>query len=665
MPDNEYSVLRFGVFELDRRSGELRRSGVLVRLQPQPFKALAFLASRPRLPVTREELQKEIWGDDVNVDFEQGLNHCIKQVRDALGDDAEAPRYVETLPKIGYRFIAPVERLGLEVEPAPPARPAQTAAPPLAAPLPKSSQAEASSSDNAILSVKVRLPSRRPTPPEARARRLWLRASVAIAVVLALGVAAYLVWRWPQLRPWISSPAGKVMLVVVPFDNLSAEPEQEYFCQGVTEEITTQLGRARPDRLGVFARATALQVKGKSITETGRLLKVQYVLEGSCRKAGSSVVITAQLIQVEDETHLWAESYEEKLEDVLAIQREVTRRVVESVIGVLLPAERPKVNPDAQDAYWKGRYYWNHRTTSADLLKSIEFYERAIEADPNYALAHAAMAEAYTLLAAAPYNAALPRDAGPRAQAAARRALEIDPNLAEAHAALAQVEFAYEWDWKTAEKEFQRALELNSNYASAHQWYAELLWATQRPDPAYAQIQRAQELDPLSLVIQVSVGRHYYYQHDFERAIREFRDSIEMAPNFFLGHLYLGLAYSQVNRPEEAIVEFERALETSGHSPLALAALAYARARAGHKAEAGELLNRLRAQARTRHVPAVYFAGVYTGLGDKDQAFGWLEKAYEERSDYLVYLQIEPTFDPLHDDPRFRDLVRRLSLPAR
>ncbi len=642
MPDADVSLLRFGVFELDLKSGELRRSGVLIRLQPQPFKALAFLAGRPSIPVTREELQQEIWGDDVNVDFEQGLNHCIKQIRDALGDDADTPRFIETLPKRGYRFIAPVERIGLKLAPLPMPRPE----PPLV-----------------------------PASKETPASRPWLNVTVAIGrrkftvvlttIAVLLVVSAY--WGMREFGPksaGLGTGTGeKVMLVVVPFENLSNDPEQDYFCQGVTEEITTQLGRSQPGKLGVFARATAEKVKGKPIGEIGRLLRVQYVLEGSCRKANNHVVITAQLIQVKDETHLWAESYEENLEDILAIQRQVTQRVVESVVGVLLPTEHPKVNPEAYDAYWKGRYYWNRRITSAELLKSIEFYQKAIQADPNYALAHAALADSYTLLASAPYDARPPRDAMPKAKAAARRALEIDPNLAEAHAALAQVTFSYDWDWPAAEKEFQRALELNSNYASAHQWYAEYLWATNRPDEAYAQIQRAQGLDPLSLVIQVSIGRHFYYQHDFERASREFRDSIEMEPSFFLGHLYLGLAESQAGRFDEAIAELQQPVQISGGSPLSLAALAYAHARAGHRAEALSLLNRLRALAQSRHVAAIYFAGVYTGLGDKDQALNWLQKAYEERSDYLVYIQLEPTFDPLHDDPRFRELVRRLNLP--
>ncbi len=259
-----------------------------------------------------------------------------------------------------------------------------------------------------------------------------------------------------------------------------------------------------------------------------------------------------------------------------------------------------------------------HGRTPDDLGQSISFYEQAIAADPNYALAHAA---------------------------------------------LAQVTYAYDWDWKTAEKEFQRALELNSGYPSAHQWYAEYLWAAGRPDEAYAQIQRAQELDPLSLVIQVSLGRHFYYQRDFKRAIKEVRDSIEMKPDFFLGHLYLALACVQAGEQEEAAREFQHAVQASGGSPLALAALAYAEARAGRRTEARGLLSRLRQSARSRHVPAIYFAGVYAGLGDKDQAFRWLDKAYEERSDYLIFLQIEPTFDPLRDDPRFQALVRRLKLP--
>jgi TolB-like protein/DNA-binding winged helix-turn-helix (wHTH) protein/Tfp pilus assembly protein PilF len=616
--------LRFGVFELDLKTGELRRAGVRIKLQPQPFKALALLASRPQEMVSREELYQHIWGDTIVE--EQNLNFCIKQIRDALGDDADSPRFIETLPKRGYRFLVPVEGLPKSVEAAPPE------------------------------------PAPAHTGPRI-SRAAWL---AGLVVLLAAGL--YVVR--DRIPGWRGRPAeGKVMLLVLPFDNLSGDPAQEYFSDGLTEEMITQLGRLNPDRLGVIARNTAMIYKGtkKSVAEIGREQEVEYILEGSVRRAGGRVRISAQLIEVRDQTHLWAENYDRAVEDVLAIQSDVARHIAGALTLELLPGgdsglTRPApLNPAAYDAYLRGRYQWNRRSPEG-LQKSIEFYREAIAADPNYPLAYAGLADTFGLLGTMPYDALPPRDAIPKAEAAARQALALDDSLAEAHVALAHALLYYQWDWPAAEREFQRAFELNAGYATAHQWYSDYLLARGRPDEALAQIQQALKLDPYSLVVHLALGRYYYLQRDYDQAIARFQQSIQMDPDFFLGHFDLGVALVQAGRTDEAIAEFEQAVRLSGQSPVSLAGLGYAYARAGRAADARKALAQLEVLSRRRHVPPLYFAGIYAGLGENDPAFAWLDKAYEARSTYLIHIHLEPIFAPLHSDPRFAALLRRLNL---
>lgn len=634
--EGEKSVLRFGVFELNLRTAELRRSGALVKLQPQPFKVLALLAQRPGDLVTREEIQQAVWGEETFVDFERGLNFCIKQIRSALGDDAETPRYVETLPRRGYRFLVPVEGLG---EASPPA--VLPPAPPREQPFEPS-----------------------PVPSQAAVRRVptWL-AVVGLVAIVAL--VAYVTRQvlWPRPRP------GKIMLVVLPFDNLSHDPDQEYFSDGLTEEMITQLGRLDPARLGVIARTSAMKYKGsdKSAARIGRELNVDYILEGSVRREGERVAISAQLIQVSDQTHLWAETYGRELAGVLDLQREVGQRIVNSLALELLPAQQAAlarstpVNPEAYQAYLKGRFYWNRRA----LQESVKSFEEATAKDPNFALAYAGLADAHGLLGSTPYDLLPPHQAKPKALAAARKALSLDDTLAEAHAALARDKLFYEWDWPGAEREFQRAIALNPSYSVARQWYAEYLWLTGRWDEALNQIERALERDPNSLIVtHFALGRHYYLRRQYPEAIKVFQEWTRMDPSFFLGHFDLGLAYVHAGRHAEAVAEFQEAVRLSEGSPLCLAGLGYAYARMERPREARRVLYQLEQLSRQRYVPALYVAGIYAGLGERDRAFEWLEKAYADRADYLMFLRLEPPFDSLRDDPRYRDLLRRMNFPT-
>jgi len=625
-PSPDAGHLRFGVFELDLKTGELRRAGVRVKLQPQPFKALALLASRAQEMVSREELYAHIWGDTIVE--EQNLNFCIKQIRDALGDDADSPRYIETLPKRGYRFLVAVEGLPKPGEPGP--------VPPA--------------------------PDPRPRP--------WRAALLWIAVLAGAGLVLFLVRDRLPFWPGRPHPSERMMLLVLPFDNMSGDASQEYFSDGLTEEMITQLGRLNPDRLGVLARNTAMTYKDtkKSVTEIGKEVKVNYILEGSVRRAGNHVRISAQLIQVSDQNHLWAENYERGVEDVLAIQSEVARRIADSLAFELLPAgqaalERPAVNPDAYDAYFRGRYQWNKRTPEA-LRRSIEFYQEAVAADPNYALAYAGLADSYMLLASIPYDELPPHDAMPKAKAAAVRALALDDSLGQAHAALAYAKLVYDRDWHAADREFRRAIELNPGYATAHQWYAIYFWVTGQPDRALEEIQTAQALDPYSLVISLTRGWHYYYQRQYDLAIDDLSDTVRMEPAFFAGHFHLGMAYLQAGKPAEAVAELEQAVTLSGGSPLCRASLAYAYAVTGKKAEARRILDELAQLSKRRYVPALYPAAIYAGLGETDRALDWLEKASEERSDHFIFIGLEPTFDSLRAQPRFQALLRRVGSPS-
>src|SRR5208282_107481 len=577
------AIQRFGAFELDLRSGELRKKGVRIRLQEQPFEVLTVLLQRPGEVVTREELRSAIWPADTFVDFDNSLNTAINKLREALGDSADSPRFIETLPRRGYRFIAPV---------------------------------------NGVKPVS---------------------ASKQLAT-------------------------GKIMLAVLPFDNLSGDREQEYFSDGLTEEMINQLGRLHPERLGVIARTSAMKYKhaNKGIDQIGSELGVDYVLEGGVRRAGEHLRITAQLIQVTDQTHLWAESYERDLRDALALQSEVALAIASEINVKLTPQQRTRLAntrpliPAAYEAYLKGRFYWNKRTADG-VKKGIEHFEKAIEKDPSCPLAYVGLADSYGTLGF--YAYAAPRDAYPKAKATALRALEIDDELTEAQASLADVKLYYDWDWSGAEKEFNRVVERNPAYATGRLIYGDLLIAMGRFKEGIAETEKAQELDPLSLIINAGVGWCFYFARQYDRAIEQFRKTLEMDQHFVPAHAWLGETYLQQGLFPEGITELRAASEISGGSHLYIALLAHAYGVAGDKAQAQKILDQLKDQSARSYVSSYSIGEVCLALGDRNQAFDWLEKAYEERARALVMLKVEPKVDPLRSDPRFQDLLRRMNFP--
>jgi serine/threonine protein kinase/TolB-like protein/Tfp pilus assembly protein PilF len=487
------------------------------------------------------------------------------------------------------------------------------------------------------------------------------------AVLIGLNVAGLrdrLMW---LVRARRGVPLPRIeSIAVLPLANLSGDPEQEYFSDGMTEELITNLGKI--SALRVISRTSVMRYKKteKPLPQIARELGVDGIVEGSVLRVGDRVRITAQLIQAEQERHLWAESYERDLRDILALQSEVARAIANEIRLKLTPQEQVRlasvrpVNPDAHEAYLKARYYWNLRTEEG-LKKSIQYFQQAIEKDPGYALAYAGLADSYAVLAA--YNVMAPKEAYPRAKVAAFKALEMDETLAEAHAALGDARGRYDWDWVGAEKEYKRAIELNPSYATAHQWYAEYLSAMGRHNEAIAEAKRAQELDPLSLIINASGCWVFFHARRYDEAIAQYRSTLELNAGFYPAHLYLGRAYEQKKLYEQAISEHQKAIALEQGNPLLAAELARAYAAAGKRTEALKIISDLRELSKPTYVPSYQIAQVYTALGDTDRAFAWLEKAYDYRSATLFMLKVDPRVDRLRSDPRFQDLLRRMNFP--
>jgi TolB-like protein/tetratricopeptide (TPR) repeat protein len=462
----------------------------------------------------------------------------------------------------------------------------------------------------------------------------------------------------------------KIMLAVLPFENLSRDPEQDYFSDGLTEEMISQLSRLNPKKLGVIARTSAMHYKNtaKTIDAIGRELGVAYIVEGSVRRAGERVRINAQLIAVSDQTHLWAESYERDLKDIFALQSDVAERVAGSLTVELLPgavltsAKARTINPAAHEAYLKGRFYWNKRTPDG-LQKAVDYFEQAIALDPDWPLGYAGLADAYVLMPQ--YAPVRPGEAIPKARAAAERALEMDESLAEAHATMAQIASNYDWDWHAAERELQRALALSPNYATAHHWYALHLSFRGRHDEAIKEIIKAQELDPLSIVISNVVGWVHYFAGDFAQAETQLRKTLEFAPDFAGAHRLLAKTLFLQGRLAEAITEAREAFRLSNNDPFYAAVLGYMCAKAGQPEEARRILDELTARSTDAYVAPNNFALIYAGLDERDRMFEWLERAYKERGMLLLSTLIDPLLAPMRSDPRFADLLRRVGLPAR
>ena len=644
--------IRTGLFEIDLDSGQMHKNGRRLPLQEQPFRVLAMLLERPGEVVTRQELQARLWPSDTYVGFDEGLNTAIRKLRTAFGDSAANPRFIETLPRRGYRFIAPLSAASTEISFEGKAA--------VLDPVPRQQDAQpAKTPDNAAFSAEV---------------RSWpwkTVAAVAAALVLVVAVTAYLVGTRPS-----SGPQKRTMLAILPFQNLSNDPRQEYFSDGLTEETITDLGQLSPEHLGVIARTSAMAYKhtDKSVSQIGRELGVDYILEGSVRREGGKARVSAQLIRVSDQTHLWAQNYDRDLQDLLDVQNDLGRAIAEQVRANLTPqrqielSKKHMVNPEAYDLYLKGRFYWNQRTPDA-IKESIGYFQQATDRDSNFALAYAGLADAYNISNI--IGPVSPRDSFPQAKAAAMRAILLDPSLAEAHAALGMEKSHYEFDFPGAEKEFLKAIEVNPNSTYAHLFYSNcFLMPMGRQAQAIAENKRALELDPLSLPINNFMGMTYVFAADYGNAYRQFQHTIAMDPSFPLAHEYFAWLLTTMGRYDEAIKEHEKSEVLVGSSPEEAAAEATVMLRAfesgGEKGFWQKHLDLDLAAMKQpdSYVPSSTLAADYTLAGENDKAFAWLDKAYDEREGQsLTLLKVDPSFKNLRSDPRFSALLRKIGLP--
>lgn len=628
-------VLRFGPFELNLATGELRKCEILIKLRPQAARVLVLLASRSGEAVTREQLRDLVWGSGYFVDFEHALNVCIRQVRAALNDDAEKPRYIETIPRVGYRFIARVI-------------------------VPNSSSISPAA---AAMDVAFAEPQPEILPSRIAQSRQWVVGAVVLAliVVLVLGLAI----RERLLRN--SQQLHIESLAVLPLTNLSGDPEQEYFADGMTDELITDLAKIRALRVVSHTSVMRYKHTTASLLQLGKELNVGAVVEGSVMRSGDRVRISAQLIETSTDRHLWAESYERELRNVLELQDDIARAIANQVQAKLTPQEEArivaatkKVDPEAYELYLKGRYEWAKRGKEG-LTKGLEFFKQAVARDPNYAPAYAGIAESYSMLG---NNQFMPGDqVFPSAKSAALKALELDPNLSDAHTALAEILNDYEWNWIAAEREYKRAIELNSNDATAHHWYAMSLVWVGRSTEAINEIERARELDPVAVHVNANVGLVLLWAREYDRALVAAQRTLELEPAEPTSQVVLGMYYLHRGDLEKGIDEFRTNVASSPYESPRLAGLVYAYAMAGRKEKALSVLHNLKVLCVHTYCSPTSMAIAYGALGQNDEAFAWLDKALlKPGATNLNSIKVNPSFDPLRSDPRFRDVLRRRGL---
>jgi len=623
---------QFGAFEVDLRSGELYKHGIRLKVQDQPFQILALLLERPGDVVAREELRQKLWPADTFVDFDTGLNSAIKKLRDVLGDSAEDPRYIETLPRRGYRFVAPVNGSAGQGE-----------------------------REKALLV---------PQEPESHApaglgrRVLWL---VVVAAACLLGVAG---WAWRLSRSHQATPTVPPIqsLAVLPLQNLSGDSSQDYLADGMTEELIGRL--ANIQGLRVISRTSAMHFKNTqlSVPEIARILGVDAIVEGSVIREGDQVRVHAQLIRGASDEHIWAGEYQRQCRSLLTVQDEVARNIAERIEISLTPQDRlarasaRPVEPEAYEDYLKGRYFFNERTQDA-LNKSIGFFEQATAQDPNYAAGYSGLADAYAMLG---FRGGFPsKDALSRAKAAALKAIELDDTLAEPHASLAFIAETHEWDWATAEREYKRAVTLNPNDAQSHHLYAGYLVYVGRFDEGIAEEMRARDLDPLSLPINNALAGRLLAAGRNDEALAQVQKTLELDSHFPPAHQTLGWVYLNRGKHDESIREFQTALQLSASDNVDLVTdLGFGYAAGGKLDQAGKILARLKALHSQGLAPSASVGIVYGAMGEMNEAFAWLAKAYEERDPELTYIKVPGRrFQPLRHDPRYLDLARRVGVP--
>lgn len=606
------SILRFQGFEVNLQSGELRKDGIRVKLQDQPFKVLVALLERPGQVVTREELRQLIWLEESFGDFDHAINLAMTKLRSALGDSADVPHLIETLPRRGYRFIAPVE-----------------------------SERE-----------------RKLLPKPAR----W-KIALQIAAVVLVGLAVGSVWRFFGLH---SADAATIhSIAVLSFTNGSNDPDMDYLGEGLSEEITNSLSRL--PNLQVMARSTVsrYQSKQNDPQEVGRNLHVDAVLTGRVAEHGNELDVETELVSVATGAQLWGERFKRRASDASLLQSAITAKLADQLRPRLSETQRQRVakvgtrDPEAYALYLKGRYHVE-KYTQAEFFTGVEDFRRATNLDPRYASAYAELSIAYTLVDDVFLS---PNEAMPIATEAAKKALELEESLPEPHMALALVDFNYNYDWDGAERELQRAIELAPGNREAHQFYGWLLSTMGRSEKAIEESGRAVEQEPLSIDANTTLGSTLYYAHRYDQAIKQLRRVSELDPDYGYSRMFLGAAYEQQGELAAALEELQKANSLQGEMPWSLGQLGHAYARSGRKSDAEQVLKEFNRRSEHGYVPAYNVAMVYAGLGGKKQALAFLEKAYADRCSTLMFAKVDPAFDNLRSEQRFQDLLRRMNFP--
>jgi TolB-like protein/DNA-binding winged helix-turn-helix (wHTH) protein len=605
----------FGEFVLDLDSRELRRGAEPVRMSPKAFQLLEILVTNRPKALSKADLQDRLWPDTFVV--EKNLANLVSEIRQVLGDSPSASGFIRTVPRYGYAFQ------------------------------------ETTPGDHE--------PSRVQPPTPARRRAALALGAVALLVIAGFAAVSLIVAR--------SRAPARIMLAVLPFQNLTGDPDQEYLCDGLTEEMIAQLGGLQPSRLGVIARTSAVQYKNtpKRADEIGRELGVDFLLETSVRRTGDRIRIAAQLIDVDSQTHVWAEQYEHDMRDIFVLQRDIAAAITRRISGGFALEQRPNIgtprhssNAVAYEQYLRGRWHWAKDNVEG-LQKGKEHFLKAIALDPAYALAYAGLADTYALLGS--YDIMPISVSHPLGREAALKALDLNEALGEAHNSLAAILADHYWDWPEAERHFKRAIDLEPNDVRALRAYSFYMAYTGNATDALPLAERAIRLDPLSLGAQVNLGVILNMARRYEDAVSQFERTLELDSGYAMTHAMLGLSYGYKDMPERALSELVLARKASGGRPDMIALHGYARARAGHTRQALATIDELHQLSKPRGPSPFQVAVVYLGLEDKDRAFEWLEKAVDARDWALPMLKADPFFDILRSDPRFPSLLDRLGLP--
>lgn len=651
------NLYEFGPFTLQPSEHRLLREGRPLSLTPKAFDILLILVQNAGRVVLKDDLVQKVW--PTGFAEEAKLTANVVALRKLLGQEPGGREYIETVPRLGYRFNAGANRVATGSEPE--------------ARVQAAVQASGSAQVKPIRAYLTASPDLRPATSTVRGpllngRRSRKRAVAALAAASSATLLVLGLWLQFKRRPEpIQVNAGTRSIAVLPFQSLSSSPDQEYLGLGLPDALITQLGSLRQIVVRPTVSIRQYSSNGMDPLAAGLELKVDSVLVGTVQRVGERIRVIVRLLRVADGTQLWSDTFDEKFTDLFSVEDSISQQVTKALALQLSGQEERQLtkrytqNSDAHQLYLKGRYFWGKRTP-AGVDESIKYFQQAIAADPQYALAYSGLADSYLLQGSSGYSQLRPQEAMQKAMAAAERALALDDSLAEAHTSLGYVKLIFAWDWQGAEQEFQRALELNPSDTTALHWYSHYLTAMGRHQESVAASKRALAINPVDLPLNEHLAWVYIMARQYDMAIDQCRKTLEMDPDFALAHRRLGEAYEYEGKYPEAINQFQKALQLSGGAVVYKALLGQAYALSGRREEAEQSLRDLAELSRERYVSSTLIAAIYLDLGDRDQAFHWLDKAYEERSDLLTYAKVDPVFDALHSDPRWGDLLERLKL---